>query len=252
MKSTILLLAGAVKAEGGCSIDTSVLEPRPFHKGFIFKGCNAQTDESNMVPNGTSCREVMCRQFKFSSVNDVTCIDGQWSALPNCFKGCPAPVSKAGYQFVQCRKNLGEGTSRDKGWYEDTDGAVFYPPGQRCRKVVCPSILGKKNSEIAKEQRESLMVEQERASTSDRFECNCDVDGSCFWLNFNDGDHGLSLNDDVDLSCAAWSEWSDGECTKKQRTRSRQCLQPNGDEGTEGVDCLGEAETKVACGRRGY
>ena len=63
-----------------------------------------------------------------------------------------------GYQFVQCRKNLGEGTSRDKGWYEDSDGAVFYPPGQRCRKVVCPSVLGKKNSEIAKDQRESLMV----------------------------------------------------------------------------------------------
>ena len=92
---------GAVKAEGGCSIDTSVLEPRPFHKGFIFKGCNAQTDESNMVPNGTSCREVMCKQFKFSSVKDVTCIDGQWSALPNCFKGCPAPVSKAGMYYLR-------------------------------------------------------------------------------------------------------------------------------------------------------
>jgi len=253
MKSSILLLAGVARAsEGGCSIETSVLEPRPFHKGFVFAGCDAQSDENNMVPNGTSCKRAMCKQFKFSQVSDITCQDGQWSQLPNCFKGCPAPTSKAGYQFVQCRKNLGEGTSRDKGWYEDATGQVFYPPGQRCRKVICPSVAGKKNSEIPEEQRDNLMLPQAKA-TSDRFECNCDMDGSCFWLNFNDADHGVSINEDVSLSCAAWSEWADeGECTKKKRTRTRQCLQPNGDEGTAGVDCVGDAENVVACGRRSY
>lgn len=252
MKSSILLLAGVAHAEGGCSIETSVLEPRPFHKGFVFAGCDSPADENNMVPNGTSCKRAMCKQFKFSQVSDITCQDGQWSELPNCFKGCPAPTSKAGYQFVQCRKNLGEGTSRDKGWYEDATGQVFYPPGQRCRKVICPSVAGKKNSEIPEEQRDTLMLPQAKA-TSDRFECNCDMDGSCFWLNFNDADHGLSINEDVPLSCAAWSEWEDeGECTKKKRTRTRQCLQPNGDEGTAGVDCVGDAENVVACGRRAY
>lgn len=247
MKSSILLLAGISAQEGGCSIDAGVLEPRPFHKGLVFWGCDNQA-EGDVVPNGTACKKVYCRQFKFSYVTDVTCENGQWSALPECFKGCPAPQSAAGYQFVQCRKNLGQGTSPHKGWYNDENGTAFYPPRQRCRKVMCPSAIGVKKSDLPEEYRDQLSHKD-----PERLECTCDNNGDCYWINFNDEDHGLSINDDVNLSCASWSEWDEtGACTKKKRTQTRRCLQPNGEEGTPGVDCEGDAENVVACGRRGF
>ena len=90
-----VLYLGAL-ANNGCSIDQSVLEPRPFHKGWTFHGCDAQTDENSVVPSGTTCKQVWCNQFKFSKAYNVECRDGAWSELPTCFKGCPAPTSKAG------------------------------------------------------------------------------------------------------------------------------------------------------------
>jgi len=112
-KSIAILASGAL-ANNGCSIDQSVLEPRPFHKGWTFHGCDAQTDENSVVPSGTTCKQVWCNQFKFSKAYNVECRDGAWSELPTCFKGCPAPTSKAGYQFVGCRKNMGNGTLNTK------------------------------------------------------------------------------------------------------------------------------------------
>ena len=105
-------------AETGCSIDHTVVEPRPFHKGWTFEGCDAMA-EDDVVPSGTTCHKVYCNQFKFSAVENVTCRNGVWSDLPTCFKGCAAPTSAAGFQFVGCRKNLGQGTSKNKGWYND-------------------------------------------------------------------------------------------------------------------------------------
>jgi len=249
MKSQALFIAGALaQSEMGCSIDKNVLEPRPFHRGFTFVGCSNQADENDTVPSRTTCKKAFCNQFRFSQVENVECVDGQWSALPNCFKGCPAPTSKAGYQFVGCRKNLGEGTSKEKGWYEDESGSVFYPPQQRCRKVQCPSATREFLKTLAKEDRTTVAA---KANIGERFECNCDVDGNCFWLNFNDQTHGDDLNEEIELSCASWSEWNnEGECTKKKRTLVRRCVQPNGDEATEGVDCVGEATQVVSCGRQ--
>jgi hypothetical protein len=242
MKATIatICLSGAALAESGCSIHANVLDPRPFHGGYIFDGCTAQTDENHVVPNGTTCQKVSCKQFKFSSVENVICNNGKWSALPTCFKGCPAPTSEAGFQFVGCRKNLGQTTSKNKGWYLDTDNKAFYPPSQRCRKVQCPS-------HKAKETQNTFQVVSPKES---RFECNCDSVNGCAWLGFNDEDHGNSLNDGVELSCASWTDWKGEGCTKKKRTETRECVQPNGDKGTAGIDCEGESLRQVSCGRK--
>merc|ERR1719281_1751067 len=72
---------------------------------------------------------------------------------------------------------------------------------------------------LSKEDKQSLYeVNQDKAS---RFECNCNVEGECFWIHFNDESYGADLNDDlgIELSCASWSEWSsEGQsCTKKKR-----------------------------------
>jgi hypothetical protein len=250
-KSLAILASGAL-ANQGCSIDQSVLEPRPFHKGWTFHGCDSQTDENSVVPSGTTCKKVWCNQFKFSIAYNVECKDGAWSELPTCFKGCAAPTSKAGYQFVGCRKNMGNGTTKHKGWYEDNDGTVFYPPQQRCRKVQCPSAKKEFTKTLSKEDKQSLYeVNQDKAS---RFECNCNVEGECFWIHFNDETYGADINDDlgIELSCASWSEWSsEGQsCTRKKRAEVRECKQPNGDDGTPGVDCKGEGTRTKPCGRR--
>jgi len=240
-------LTGALAEEGGCSIDQGVIDPRPFHRGFVFRDCTNGANADNVVPNGTKCGQVFCQQFKFSSVSNATCVDGQWSQLPSCFKGCEAPTSLAGYQFMGCRRNLGSGTSRNKGWYNDADGVAFYPPLQRCRKVVCPSMNDDRYKEIPREIRANL----KEKLIGNRFECTCNIEGDCFWLHFNDQAYGDSLNEDITLSCAQWSEWNtDGACTRKKRQITRACLQPNGDEGTAGIDCEGEATRTVPCGRR--
>ena len=66
--------------------------------------------------------------------------------------------SNSGYQFVGCRKNMGNGTTKHKGWYEDNDGTVFYPPQQRCRKVQCPSAKKEFVKSLSKEDKQSLYV----------------------------------------------------------------------------------------------
>ena len=64
----------------------------------------------------------------------------------------------SGYQFVGCRKNMGNGTTKHKGWYEDNEGTVFYPPQQRCRKVQCPSAKKEFVKSLSKEDKQSLYV----------------------------------------------------------------------------------------------
>jgi len=103
---------------------------------------------------------------------------------------------------------------------------------------------------LSKEDKQSLYeVNQDKAS---RFECNCNVEGECFWIHFNDETYGADINDGIELSCASWSEWSsEGQsCTRKKRAEVRECKQPNGDDGTPGVDCKGEGTRTKPCGRR--
>ena len=66
--------------------------------------------------------------------------------------------SHLGYQFVGCRKNMGNGTTKHKGWYEDNEGTVFYPPQQRCRKVQCPSAKKEFVKSLSKDEKQSLYV----------------------------------------------------------------------------------------------
>ena len=35
----------------------------------------------------------------------------------------------------------------------------------------------------------------EKHKDPERLECTCDNNGDCYWINFNDEDHGLSIND---------------------------------------------------------
>ena len=66
--------------------------------------------------------------------------------------------SNSGYQFVGCRKNMGNGTTKHKGWYEDNEGTVFYPSQQRCRKVQCPSAKKEFVKSLSREDKQSLYV----------------------------------------------------------------------------------------------
>ena len=53
---------------------------------------------------------------------------------------------------------MGNGTTKHKGWYEDNEGTVFYPPQQRCRKVQCPSAKKEFVKSLSKEDKQSLYV----------------------------------------------------------------------------------------------